>query len=152
MSQTAEPPEEMSEEEFSRPFMASGIVDIAFAQSDSSGEQPQDEESEAIRPYFVTGGRVHEDLSGFETTYCLTDKGEAALAGLTYEHRRVAQLCEEPQSVAELSAHLGLPLGVAMVLAKDLAAKDYLDSTTTIPDISSDPALIMRLIDAIHKL
>jgi hypothetical protein len=45
-----------------------------------------------------------------------------------------------------------MPLGVAMVLAKDLAARDILDSTTTIPDISSDPALIMRLIDAIHKL
>jgi hypothetical protein len=151
VSQTAEPPEEMSEEEFSRPFMASGFADIAFDESVPSGEESP-EEMEAVRPYFVTGGRVHEDLSGFETTYCLTDKGEAALSSLTYEHRRIAELCQEPQSVAELSAHMGLPLGVAMVLARDLASKDFLDSTTTIPDALSDPALIMRLIDAIHKL
>jgi hypothetical protein len=151
MSQPAEQPEEVTEEEFSRPFMSSGFDHMAFDEPVSSGEESP-EEMEAIRPYFITGGRVHEDLSGFETTYALTDKGEAALPTLTYEHRRVAELCAEPQSVAELSAHLGMPLGVAMVLAKDLAARDLLDSTTTIPDISSDPALIMRLIDAIHKL
>lgn len=151
MSPADEHSEEMAEEEFSRPFMASGIHDIALAEPEPSGDGSP-EEAEAVRPYFVTGGRVHEDLSGFETTYCLTDLGEANLANLTFEHRQIADLCLEPQSVAELSAHMGLPLGVAMVLARDLAARDYLDSTTTIPDPMSDPSLIMRLIDAIHKL
>ncbi|MFH8492048.1 DUF742 domain-containing protein [Streptomyces longisporoflavus] len=43
------------------------------------------------------------------------------LAGLLPEHRRICELCTEVKSVAEVSALLQLPLGVARILVADLA-------------------------------
>ena len=74
------------------------------------------EEAGAIRPYFVTQGRVHQGLSGFETIYVLTPGGAAGLDQLSFEHRDIAALCRSPQSIVEISALLKLPLGVATVL------------------------------------
>lgn len=37
------------------------------------------------------------------------------------EHRGICELCVETRSVAEVAAHLGLPLGVVKVLVGDLA-------------------------------
>lgn len=43
------------------------------------------------------------------------------LSGQLPEHRRICQLCREAKSVAEISALLPVPLGVARVLVADLA-------------------------------
>jgi hypothetical protein len=47
---------------------------------------------------------------------------QAKPAGLTGEHHVALGLCQEPRSVAELAARVGVPLGVARVLVGDLAA------------------------------
>jgi Protein of unknown function (DUF742) len=109
-------------------------------------------EAAAVRPYFVTQGRVHDDLSGFETIYVLTPGGAAGLAQLSFEHRDIAALCQSPQSVVEISALLGLPLGVATVLTRDLAVQGYLVAGAPAVDPAHDPSLIMRLINAVHAL
>jgi hypothetical protein len=109
-------------------------------------------EPDAVRPYFVTQGRVHDDISGFETVYVLTPGGAAGLSLLSFEHRDIATLCRQPQSVVEISALLKLPLGVATVLTRDLATQGYLVAGRPAADPASDPSLIMRLINAVHAL
>jgi hypothetical protein len=114
--------------------------------------EPSAAEPEAVRPYFVTQGRVHDDLSGFETVYILTPGGAAGLNLLSFEHHDIAKLCRQPQSVVEISALLKLPLGVATVLTRDLATQGYLVAGEPAADPASDPSLIMRLINAVHAL
>jgi Protein of unknown function (DUF742) len=109
-------------------------------------------EAGAVRPYFVTQGRVHDGLAGFETVYVLTPGGAAGLDQLSFEHRDIAALCRTPQSVVEISALLKLPLGVATVLTRDLATQGYLVAGAPAVDPANDPSLIMRLINAVHAL
>jgi hypothetical protein len=75
-----------------------------------------------VRPYAITGGRArprHDDLE-VEALVSTTSLGELS-PNLSYERRAVARLCRDVQSVAEISARLELPLGVARVLVGDMA-------------------------------
>ncbi len=87
-----------------------------------------DDEAYTVRPYAVTGGRVSAasaDLPMEALVETTTDI--QALTGLTPEKKKILQLAAgEYQSVAELSAHTRLPLGVVRVLVTDLAAIKYL--------------------------
>jgi len=134
---------------FTRPFLA-GLRPTT--DNATTGAQADQDEAEAVRPYFVTQGRVHDDLSGFDTVYALTAGGQAGLGQLSFEHRDIAELCRTPQSVVEISALLRLPLGAATVLTRDLAAQGYLSAAKASVDPASDPSLIMRLINAVHAL
>ncbi len=107
---------------------------------------------QTTRPYFLTQGRVHEGGGAIETIYTLTEFGQQNRAQLTFERRALADLCQEPQSVAEISALLHMPLGVAAVLARDLVSDGYFAATVAVGDPTGDPNLIMRLIHAVHAL
>jgi hypothetical protein len=77
-----------------------------------------------IRPYAITGGRTRAgtDLP-IEAMVSATAQGLAEQGQLTLERGRIVALCSTPQSVAAISAHLGLYLGVAKVLVCDLAGE-----------------------------
>ncbi|MDQ1287650.1 MAG: hypothetical protein QG622_1215 [Actinomycetota bacterium] len=140
-------PGEHERQSVSRPFLAA-----LHPTTDVTPEPATSDEPDAVRPYFVTQGRVHDDLSGFETVYSLTPGGAAGLDQLSFEHRDIAALCRQPQSVVEISALLKLPLGVTTVLTRDLATQGYLTASQPVADPASDPSLIMRLINAVHAL
>jgi hypothetical protein len=106
---------------------------------------------DAVRPYLVTGGRVPDQVAGFETVYVATPEGVSRLGRLAFERRAIAELCRSAQSVAEISALLKLPLGVATVLTRDLAGEGYLTSSGAV-DPLRDPDLIMRLIHGVRAL
>ncbi|MFB7666581.1 DUF742 domain-containing protein [Kitasatospora sp. NPDC056138] len=85
-----------------------------------------------VRPYVITGGRSRpsrnvqalEDLA-LESLVSVDPAAEPGglldeEAGLNREHRRILALCRQLLSVAEVAAHLGLPLGVVKVLVGDL--------------------------------
>jgi hypothetical protein len=87
----------------------------------SSDEQPGPERRR-VRPYAMTGGRTrptHDDLE-IETLVSTTSVGEQT-PKLTVEQQAIAALCHEILSIAEVSAHLHLPLGVIRVLVGDMA-------------------------------
>ena len=50
-----------------------------------------------------------------------SDRGKAPDAAVLPEHRSICGLCLDTRSVAEVAAHLRLPLGVARVLIGDMA-------------------------------
>jgi hypothetical protein len=75
-----------------------------------------------VRPYAWTGGRTSAgyDLR-LETLVSLEEHGIAiAMRDTTTEQRSIVEMCANPRSVAEVSALLAVPLGVARVLLSDL--------------------------------
>lgn len=86
-------------------------------------EEPE-EEARTVRPYAVTGGRTR--AAGLDLpleALVRAFPGADQAPGVTLERRQIVELTtREILSVAEISAHLKLPLGVARVLIGDLAA------------------------------
>ena len=85
-------------------------------------EQPAVPGRRRVRPYAMTRGRtrpVYADLE-IEALVSTTSVGERN-PKLTVEQRAIAALCRDILSIAEISARLDLPLGVARVLVGDLA-------------------------------
>lgn len=84
-----------------------------------------DDAGPVVRPYTMTGGRVRPTAEGFDLVAFVVANPEppdAVSLHLQPEHRAIIQMAQEPISVAELSAHLNLALGVVRVLLGDLLA------------------------------
>lgn len=91
-------------------------------------DQPRDSRLR-VRPYALTGGRVRSSTElALETIVRVTSQGEDGAKELPTEQRGILRLCIDPTSIAEVSAHLSLPLGVARVLVGDLVTEGYLES------------------------
>lgn len=103
-----------------------------------------------VRPYVRTGGRSRADLDlRMETllTACAAD-GTPAWA-VTPDLARVRDLCRSPVSVAEISAYMQAPLGVARILISDaVAAGLVLIHETTTP---GDMRPSMDLLERVHR-
>ncbi|MEU0988139.1 DUF742 domain-containing protein [Streptomyces sp. NPDC005953] len=74
-----------------------------------------------VRPYAMTGGRTRPRYQLAIEALVSTTADPARLQGQLPEHQRICRLCFEIKSVAEISALLHLPLGVARILVADLA-------------------------------
>ncbi|GAB3282881.1 DUF742 domain-containing protein [Parasphingorhabdus pacifica] len=99
--------------------------------SDSMPEMPgmtnrerdeMDEPGSLVRPYARTKGRTRTDYDlAIETLVSTSDSGRTQASPATPEQRSICGLCTEARSVAEVAAHLRLPLGVVRVLIGDMA-------------------------------
>ncbi|MFJ3794619.1 DUF742 domain-containing protein [Kitasatospora sp. NPDC090091] len=74
-----------------------------------------------IRPFAMTGGRTRPRYELALEALVSASVDPQRLATLLPEHQRICTLCTEVKSVAEVSALLSLPLGVARILVADLA-------------------------------
>jgi hypothetical protein len=76
-----------------------------------------------VRPYAMTGGRVHA-VGGFDVVAMVVANPAGAAhgtdVGLQPEHRSILAVARAPLAVAEVASHLDLPLGVVRVLLGDL--------------------------------
>ncbi|GAA5062745.1 DUF742 domain-containing protein [Thermocatellispora tengchongensis] len=85
------------------------------------------DEEPLFRPYAMTGGRVepryHLAMETLISSYSIPDD---ELALLTPEQESIVVLCRSVRSVAEISALLRVPLGVARVLVADMADEGLL--------------------------
>jgi hypothetical protein len=109
------------------------------------------------RPYALTGGRTEPtdaDLA-LEALVEMTWEGYDALVDLAFERREIIQLVHETLSVAEVAAHLSIPLGVARVLVSDLADDGFV---VIHPPVeagrggSKDPNLLEKVLDGLRSL
>nr|WP_030370016.1 DUF742 domain-containing protein [Streptosporangium nondiastaticum] len=69
----------------------------------------------------MTGGRTRPRYQLAIEALVHTTAQPAQLHGQLPEHQRICHLCTEIKSVAEISALLTIPLGVARILVADLA-------------------------------
>ena len=107
-----------------------------------------------VRPYALTGGRTRSERSNLtlETLILSNATGAAALPELPPERRDVIRMCAEAISVAELSALLNVPIGVARVLASDMHADGYLDAHEPMPEGTDLAAVLERVLDGLRVL
>jgi len=109
-----------------------------------------------IRPYALTGGRTRPKIDlPLETLVRTNDRGRSVRHEVTSEERAILDLALEPLSVAEISAHLGVVLGVTRVLVGDLVTSGRLDrsgSPAAGPPPSSDVSLLERVLDGLKAL
>jgi hypothetical protein len=129
---------------FIRPFIDQGDL-----RGDVDGE-----DAAAIRPYFLTAGRVSSADRRVRVETMVVARPDAAqrLAPAAKEQLRLIELAASPTSVVELSAELGVPVGVALVLVGDLARDGLLDLSAPAVAPCDDVALIRRLIDGVIAL
>ncbi len=107
-----------------------------------------------VRAYAMTGGRAHAGgVLEFETMLQATGGGREALTAMKFERAEILRLCySDPQSVAELSARLQVPIGVVRVVAADLVSEGMLESFQPSTNVADDVLLITRLIAGVRSL
>ncbi|MGW7449669.1 DUF742 domain-containing protein [Kitasatospora sp. NPDC054795] len=109
-----------------------------------------------IRPFAMTGGRTRPRYELALEALVSADVDPQRLATLLPEHQRICTLCTEVKSVAEVSALLSLPLGVARILVADLAEAGLVaihqpasgGETGNQPDVT----LLERVLSGLRKL
>ena len=84
-------------------------------------QEPEMDEEPLIRPYAMTGGRTRPRYQLAIEALVSTTAPPERIGTLLPEHQRICGLCLEIKSVAEISALLSMPLGVARILVADLA-------------------------------
>ncbi len=98
---------------------------------------PADQPS-LVRPYTLTAGRTDSHVN-----LPLEAPVEAVVADKPPRwpgndvRAQICALCENSPSVAEIAAHLSLPVGVARVLIGDLVSSGHLRVHTTLSDQST---------------
>ena len=109
--------------------------------------------SKRIRLYALTGGRTkprHHLL--VETLVSVPDYDPEFSATLMPESQSLYELARKTISVAELSAHLTIPLGVIRVLISDLAAQNMVIIHPTGFAYQYDRIILERILDGLKKL
>lgn len=121
-------------------------------------------EAASVRPYTLTGGRTGSDAAPLALEALVravpghgAQPGAGTLAAGPEKRRLVELTADRYLSVAELSAHLALPLGVVRVLVGDLTAAGLV----SVHDTPNDPAaaapgsmlsVLERVLDGITSL
>ena len=106
-----------------------------------------------VRPYVLTGGRTQTRHSLYvHTLVSASWLDPATAARLSPEARKLYERASAgAQSVAELSAHCGISLGVTRVLLEDLAAADKVQVNEDTYVSPYDHRLLKRVIDGLRK-
>ena len=95
-------------------------------------------EASLVRPYTLTSGRTDTNVD-----LPLEAPVQTLQAGLAHRwppndaRGKIIRLCVKSPSVAEISARLDLPLGVARVLVGDLVLSGYLQVHRTLTEHST---------------
>jgi len=105
----------------------------------------------------MTGGRTRPRYQLAIEALVSTTADPAQYAGLLPEHQRICRLCDEIKSVAEISALLAIPLGVARILVADLAEAGLVaihqpGGGESSVDGQPDVTLLERVLSGLRKL
>ncbi|WP_434740882.1 DUF742 domain-containing protein [Micromonospora sp. SH-82] len=126
----------------------------------NGGAEPDqwvDEQAGAVvRPYLLTRGRARPVAGTFDLISLVTANrptAETSTAGLGPEHQTIIELCQRVQSVAEIAAHLDLPVGTVRVFLGDLVAGDLVRvQQPRIPADPSDDSIFEAIINGLRAL
>jgi len=117
-------------------------------------EMPEQVSSSLVRPYAVTGGRTKPSYQlQIEAMVSASHYEARDLSILSPECQSILGYCRDWRSVAEISAVLRIPLGVARVLIGDMAMEGLVrvhqaDHASGRPDLN----LLERVLSGLRKL
>lgn len=118
------------------------------------GEAWFDDEAGPVVPlYALTRGRTRSASYDLDLITLVTAGPRRDTDRLAPEYQRVLSVCTSPQSLAEISAKVDLPLGVVKVLLGDLIEQNYLVfgsswAPTDVPNMD----MLQKVLDGIQKL
>jgi Protein of unknown function (DUF742). len=117
------------------------------------GQGPS-EPSSLVRPYAVTGGRTAPRTSlAVEALVSTAMSVHQDVSTLTPEYQAIISLCRQVRSVAEVSALLRMPLGVARIIIADMAAEGFVHTHQPALDAGKpDQNLLERVLSGLRKL
>jgi hypothetical protein len=127
----------------------------SWTQDDDEEQDADEQEPTRVRAYTWTKGRTTSQYRlEIETLLSTTAHYQEHDESTPSEYHAVAALCHQPRSVAEVAALLRLPLGVARVLAGDMAADGLLavHETASVDGESPDLALMERILSGLRQL
>src|ERR1700744_2983876 len=114
-----------------------------------------DEEAGPVaRPYTVTGGRtrpVGERQFDLIDIVWATGAQPRRAFSPGPEHLRILGLCHRPTVVADLTAAIGLPLGVVRVLLGDLLYEDLISVSRQAQRVT-DMGLLQKVLSGLRTL
>ncbi|NEC64106.1 DUF742 domain-containing protein [Streptomyces sp. SID9727] len=114
------------------------------------------EAQELVRPYVITRGRDLPDEGEFALITLVTtaDDEQQRPQRLSPEEQQLLEMCSSGYlSVAEVSAHSQLPLGVVRVLLSSLAEGGYLVTRAPVPSARpTNKALLKEVLDGLKAL
>ena len=124
---------------------------------EAGGAGGRNEQQPLVRPYAMTGGRTRPRYQLAIEALVHTTADPSTLHGQLPEQQRICRLCYEIKSVAEISALLTIPLGVARILVADLAeaglaAIHQPGGDDTNADGQPDVTLLERVLSGLRKL
>lgn len=97
-------------------------------------------DDDVVRGFMLTRGRTRASVDELkiETVVHATDAGRGSLSRLDIDHRRIVAVLSGPLSIAEISAHLAIPLRAAIVLVSEMVAAGTLQAGDAIGDADTD--------------
>ena len=105
-----------------------------------------------VRPYALTGGRTRSQHAyPMEALVVTTFAGIGYEAGRSPETQTICELCTYSRSVAEVAAHLRVPLGVTRVLLGDLVDAGLVQVHAPASE-APDTELLERVLSGLRKL
>lgn len=120
------------------------------------GHADDDPRGALVRPYAVTRGRTEpSQVIAIEAVLVTSPRGVQEAQFSERDRRMIAHLCSErPQSMAEIAAYLGLPLGVGRVLVADMVSAGLLilHNTDDSGDISQRIEVLERVLVGLRRL
>lgn len=137
------------------PRFPGGVRKLPGASLVPGAQQPRESmKSSLVRPYAVTGGRTQPRYQlQIEAMVAASHYEARDLSVLSPECQAILGFCRDWRSVAEISAVLRMPLGVARVLVADMAVEGLvrvhqIDHAHGRPDIN----LLERVLSGLRKL
>ena len=111
------------------------------------------ESSPLVRPYAITGGRTQPRYQlPIEALVSTTAYASGDLTRLTPECMAIVDLCGDWRSVAEISALLRIPLGVARIIIADMAEQGLVRIHQPVAEEGADLNLLERVLSGLRKL
>ena len=119
---------------------------------DSDAAGAVDTDVELVRGFMLTRGRTRATVRELpiETVISAPISLDARPEIRDREHQRVRDLLIGPMSIAEISAHLMIPLRAAVVIASEMVAAGHLSAGSTVD--SSDTDLLHKIRSALQLL
>jgi uncharacterized protein DUF742 len=107
-----------------------------------------DDAGRLVRPYTVSDGRTKPTAHFDLMTMVVTTK-VVPQSNLDPDHAHVLDLCARPITVAEISAHMGMPATVVKVLLSDLVDNGAITTRAFTPAMKGSDAIDLELLEAV---
>jgi len=107
------------------------------------------------RLYTLTQGRSRSDSDAFDLVTLVVSECEPT-PGMQSEHATILRMCTMPTAVVEVSAGLGLPVGIVRILLSDLLATGRISArhprTARVADRLPAPDILEQVLVGLRNL